>query len=442
MRITWMPALLALAGCAGATTSRSRDYDTMLGELRRAPGGGEAALAQVISADKLDRAALIRAVIARNPSITAMREAWRAALAEVPAAGALADPIASYEVAPLSIASSTAGFGQHVQITQKLPFPGKRGLAGDVAVADAAVARDELRQTTLELAELASTLYDDYALTEQDLVINDHHRMLTLQMKKAVEAQLAAGRGSTQDSLAADVELGRMAQERVMIENERAAIVARLNGLLHREPEATLPAPHDDLVAPAEPPALDELVRQAAERPDAAAVTDRIVGKQAQVEVAERAFYPDFELMGSYDSMWDMPEHRWMLGIGIEVPLQRGKRQAELDAARARVAQANAELARVRDDLRVDVFRAWRDVVASNAVVTTYDQQLLPAARAQVDAALQGFVIGRNDFTAVITAERGARELELGAFRARAELSKKRTALDRATGRLPGGGAP
>jgi hypothetical protein len=40
----------------------------------------------------------------------------------------------------------------------------------------------------------------------------------------------------------------------------------------------------------------------------------------------------------------------------------------------------------------------------------------------------------------VITAERNTRDIELGAFRARAELAKRRAALDRATGRLPGGG--
>jgi outer membrane protein TolC len=140
--------------------------------------------------------------------------------------------------------------------------------------------------------------------------------------------------------------------------------------------------------------------------------------------------------------MWDTPEHRWMVGLGIDLPLQRGRRQAELDASRARVAQATADLDRVRDAVRVDVFRARREVVAQNAIVASFDQQLLPATRAQIDAALQGFVVGRNDFTAVITAERNARELELGAFRARAELSKRRAALDRAIGRLPGGGTP
>src|SRR5437867_11024540 len=98
MRVSWISALLALAGCAGATPTRSRDVGSMLGELRRAPPSGQAALAPLVSADRLDRAALIRAVIARNPSVVAMREAWRAALAEVPAAGAVDDPMVSYEI--------------------------------------------------------------------------------------------------------------------------------------------------------------------------------------------------------------------------------------------------------------------------------------------------------------------------------------------------------
>lgn len=437
MRMYWMPALVAAAGCAGAL-DRKHDYDTMLGELQR----DVRPEAPAAFGERLDRGALVRAVLARNPSVAAMRQAWRAAMADVRRAGTLDDPTVTYEVAPLSIASTSVRFGQRVQVSQKLPWPGKRALEGDAAVAEAEVAHEDVRATQLELAELASNLYDDYALVVQELALNEHHRMLGEQMKKAAEAQLAAGRGSTQDALAAEVELGKVAQDRLALETEREATIAQLDGLLHVAPDVPLPPPVVEPVATTEPPALDALLRLAAERPDARAANERIAGGTARVESAERAFYPDFELMASYDSMWDMPEHRWMVGVGIEIPLQRGKREAAADAARARVAQASAELDRLRDDVRVAIFRARRDVVESNAVVTSYDQQLLPASRAQVDAALQGFVIGRNDFTAVIAAERSARDLEIGAARARAQLSKRRTALDKATGRLPGGGVP
>ena len=438
MHMFWMPALLAVAGCAGAL-DRKHDYDTMLGELRRdEPSRADAELP---ATSVLERGALIRAVLARNPGIAAMREAWRAAAADVRAAGTLDDPMVTYELAPLSIDSS-ARFGQRAQVSQKLPWPGKRALEGDVAVAEAEMAHQDVRAVRLELAEIASSLFDDYALVVQELDVNEHHRMITEQMKKAVEAQLAAGRGSTQDALAAEVELGRMAQERVMLETQREGVVARLDGLLHRPPDAALPAPSAVVPAVKEPPALEALLQVAAERPDALAAGERIAGNNARVEAAQRAFYPDFEVMASYDSMWDMPEHRWMIGVGIDVPLQRGKREATADAARARVAQASALLDRLRDDVKVEVFRARRDVVESNQIVTSYDQQLVPAAHAQVEAALQGFVIGRNDFTAVITAERSAREIDLGSYRARTELSKRLAALDKATGRLPGGGAP
>ncbi len=442
MRMSWMPALLAVAGCAGSL-DRTHDYDTMLGALRRddtARPDNDAALAAVTSAPALDRTALVRAVLARNPSLGAMRAAWHAAAADVRAAGTFDDPMVTYELAPLSIASS-APFGQRVQVSQKLPWPGKRAVAGDIAVADAEMAHQDVRGMTLELAAMTSDLFDDYALVQRELEVNDHHRMTAEQMKKAVEAQLATGRGSTQDALAAEVELGRMAQERVMLETARETIVARLDGLLHRAPDAPLPPPAEVTPTVADPAPLAELLARAAERPDARSASERIAGASARVEGAERAFYPDLEVMGSYDSMF-MPEHRWMVGVGIDIPLQRGKRDAELDAARARVTQATAQLDRLRDDVKVDVFSARRAVVESNAIVTSYDQQLVPATRAQVEAALQGFVTGRNDFTAVITAERSAREIELASYRARAELSKRLVALDKATGRLPGGGVP
>lgn len=437
MRMYWIPALVAAVGCA-SVLDRRHDYDTMLGELHR----DVRPEADIALGDHLDRDALVRAVLARNPSVAAMRQAWRAATADVRRAGALDDPMVTYEIAPLSIAGTSAPFGQRVQVSQKVPWPGKRGLEADVALADAEIAREELRATTLELAELASNLYDDYVLVGQELALNDHHRMLAEQMMKATQAQLAAGRGSLQDTFAAELEIGKLAQDRLGLENARDATIAQLDGLLHRAPDAPLPPPVVETAITTDPAALDALLRMAAERPDARAASKRVTSDVARVDAADRTFYPDFELMASYDSMWDMPEHRWMVGVGVEVPLQRGKREAAADAARARVAAVSSQLDRLRDDIRVAVFRARRDVVESIALIITYDQQLLPVSRAQVDAALQGFATGRNDFSTVIAAEHGIRDLEVSAARARAQLAKRRSALDKATGRLPGGGMP
>jgi outer membrane protein TolC len=63
----------------------------------------------------------------------------------------------------------------------------------------------------------------------------------------------------------------------------------------------------------------------------------------------------------------------------------------------------------------------------------------VPAARAQIDAALAGFTTGANDFPAVIGAERGYREIQLAGFRARADAWRRQAMLDRAVGHVSQG---
>jgi outer membrane protein, heavy metal efflux system len=434
--------LSVLTGCTASITSR-HDYSTMLGELRqseRARDTSASRVANLASAKALDRRVLIEAVLAANRDVESMRQAWRASLAEARGAGALDDPILSYEVAPLSITGSDAPFGQRVELRQKIPFPGKRGAAGDAAVAEAAVMRGEYDAMQLMVAELASELFDDLYLNVRAFELNEQHRKLVEQMQKVASARIASGRGSTQDALQAEVELGHLEHDRVMLETERISIVARIDGLLHRDPTAPLPMPTGDLAVPAMPPEAAVLIKTAlGEHPRKEAADARVNAAEATARSAERAYYPDLELMGSYDSMWDMPEHRWMVGVGIEIPLQRGKRAADVEAAQARVAQARAAVDSASDTIRVDVVRAQRELVEGIHVVKLYDDRLLPAARAQVDAALAGFTSGANDFPAVITAERELREIQLAAIRARTDAWKRQAALDRAIGKLSGG---
>jgi len=415
----------------------------MLRELRRdehSSASVDATVGTLVSARSLDRRALISAVLAANREVESMRQAWRAAIAAVPAAGAIDDPMASYAIAPLSLIGSDAPFGQRIELSQKLPFPGKRRFAADVAVAEAEAMRGDYRTAQLMIAELASQLFDDAFVNARALEINVHHRALLEQMRKVADARIASGRGSTQDSLQAEVELGQLERERLMLDTERIVVTARLNGLLHRDPTAPLPPPPTELGVPATPPTVSTLEQTALQiRPQKVAADAKLAGADASVRGAERAYYPDLELMASYDSMWDLPEHRWMIGVGIEIPLQRGKRGAEADAARARVAQARASIERTVDDIRVEVTRAHRELVEALAAVTLYNTRLLPAAHAQVDAALAGFTTGQNDFPAVIEAERVLRELELAAFRARADAWRRQASLDRVVGHVTGG---
>lgn len=431
---------MLLAACSAAPSARRRD--ALWTEYRRsartaeARGDGASLFAE---AEVLDRGALIESVLARNPDVDAAREGLRAALAEVDAATSLDDPMISYEVAPLSVAGE-AHFGQRVEIRQPLPFPGKRRLAGEAALAMAEAEAAEIEMVQLELAQMTSELFDDYYVVARALAINEHHRALMAEMKDSAEAQYVAGRGSQQDPIQAEVELAQLERERLGLETQRVEIVAQLNGLLHRSPEAALPPPPAELDLAAAPPGTSEELQALAleRRPQRDATQARIRAGQAEIAVAKRDYYPDFELMAGYDSMWDMPEHRWMVGIMVEIPLQRGRRRAAVEKAEADTAKMRFEDETLVDEIQVEVARAYRRVVEAEELVELNEKTLVPAVRDQLDAARAGFTSAQNDFNTVVEAEENLREAELELEMARAEVSRRRAALARAVGVIPG----
>ena len=444
--LTWVAVaaaagpLAAAAGCG--VSSGSRAYGAMLDDYARArppaPGPDDALFA---GADHLDRGALIGAVLARNPDLGAAREAWRAALARYPQATTFDDPVVSYSLAPLSIAGS-APFGQAVQVEERLPVPGRRRLAGQVALAEAEAARGAVESARVELAVMASTLYDDYWFTTRSLAINAQHAELVTGLKRAAEAQYAAARGSAQDSLEAETELVRLDHDRVMLEAGRAIAVAGLNGLLHRRPETPLPPPPDALDLPAgEPPAEATLEDEAlAARPELATQRARVRAGRAAAELARRDTYPRVGVMARYDSMRPMTEHQWMVGLSFALPVMRGTRHAAVAGAEAASARAGLAYDHDVDRIRVEVAQAYQRLMAARHLLGLYDDRLLPAARDRVGAARADFVTAKARFSEVIAAERELRDAELGREETMADVSRLTAALDRAVGRVPATG--
>lgn len=423
------PLLFMMSACADAS---SRYRGTLLDAGPR-----------VVSSDtelrlgekELDRSSLVASVLARNPGVAAARAAIRVALARYRQETSLDDPMIAYSIAPVSVVGDVT-LGHSLRIEQKLPWFGKRALAGEAVLAEAEVMRAGLEEARQRLAELASKLFDDYYVVERALEINAAHRELLIQMRASAESQYAAGRASQQDPLQADVELARVDRERIAIETERATIVAELNGMLHREPTAPLPPPPRQLTDVAPDDAGPSALR---DRPELHAQEARLRAGEVERRLAQRAYWPDISLMGEYNSMWDMSEHRWMIGLGIEVPLQRARRAAAVEEAEARIDRARDEKVALEDEIRVAVAQATARLAEARAVLELYRKRLVPTAEAQVQAARAGYIADRNEFQALIDAERGLRDIELERARAEADVHRRRAELDRASGRIAGG---
>jgi cobalt-zinc-cadmium efflux system outer membrane protein len=432
------------SGCAAATSgARPVQSPSVAAEPAATPVAPSAPndSASGLNAPVLERSAYVRAVLQRNPSLESARQGWRAALARVGQAGALDDPMLDLGVAPLSIGSSKAPFGYEVALSQRLPWFGKRGFEATAASAEAGAVKSDYQALRRDLALSALLLYEQYFFSARAVEINAHHVELMRVMRDAATAQFQSGRGSAQDPLQAEAELAHMEHDSARLASEQQVTVAQMNELLHRAPELPLPPPPRELSLIA-PPALEASGRLEADalanRSEITAARQRAEAAQARADRAGRQSYPDFTVSTSYNSMWDMPEHRWMVGLGFNLPIQTGPRAAAADEALAMRAQFESEAVRLSDAARTQVFVALKQLQESDHVVGLFEKRLLPVARAQIDAARAGFVASQNPFFAVVEAEKNLRSVELDYQMARVDCDRHRAELERALGRIPG----
>lgn len=436
--------LLAAAWLTGCAHGQRKQIDAMEHELHRAaPKPKETKAAEALLESEhdtpLEKEALVRAVLARNPSLESARLAWQAVLAQQPQATALSDPTVSYSLAPASVRSSAVRFGQVVKIEQRFPWPSTLGLAGDVVLSDAEAAQSDYEAARLDLALLASFLFDEYAKVIRLLELNAEHRQLTEDIKAAAMGQYEAGRAPQQEPLQAEVELSHVLHEEVLLDSERSVIIAKLNQLLHRAPQATLPPPERARFVPAEIGETADLQDQALERrPELKATQSRVSAREFAAELTQREFFPDLGVMGEYNSMWRETQHRWMLGVSLNIPIQIKSRRGSVDQANAELGRARADFEGLSDEVRTEVDQSRQRVLEAQHVLTLYQKRLLPAAHAQIEAARAGYETGRNSFQALIDSERSLRTLEIQYEEALATFGQKGAELARALGQTPG----
>jgi outer membrane protein TolC len=366
-----------------------------------------------------------------------MVAAWQAAAARYPQVTSLDDPLFGGTLGPASIGSKEVDFAYRLEVSQKYPFPGKLALRGQSALAETSAAGQEVEDVRLQLVESARNAFYDYYLVYRALAVNEEGLRLLREFRENAETRYRAGLVPQQDVLQADVEIGRQRERQLLLERLRQVAIARLNTLLHLPPDLPLPPP------PAEV-RLGEALSEAhvlragalARRPDLRALADRIAAEEAALGLAHKEFYPDFDVMAAYDAFWQPREKdlRPMLGVRLNLPVRKARRQAAVTEAGARVWQRRAELDRLTDQVNYEVQQAYAQVSESEQTVRLYDQTILPAARENVRAAQAAYVTGRIPFLSLIEAQRNLVELRDRYYEALADYHRRRATLERVMG--------
>ena len=378
---------------------------------------------------------LRREVLRRNPTLTAMQNAFRASVARYPQVTALDDPVFSYGLAPASVSSNDVDFGQRIELAQHFPWPGKLRLRGEVALNDAQAAEEDVEATRLQLIEATDQVFYDYYYVYRAIDINGINVELLLEFKSIADTRYAAGLGAKQDALQAEVEHQHLIHRRIVLEKIRAVTAERLNTLLNRPPETRLPPPPEGIDEVARMPLLPTLHAAAlTHRPELRALAERVRARTADVQLAQREYFPDFTIFGIYNSLWQEEDLHGLTGVAFNVPLQLDRRQAALDEARARTQEMEARLEEEHARVLFQVSSAVQDAEEAARVTHLYATSIIPATEESVAAARSGYEVGTNDFLTLIVAEKALMLAQLSYQEALTEYHQGRARVERAVG--------
>ncbi|MFO0691559.1 MAG: TolC family protein [Myxococcota bacterium] len=450
-------------------------YRALAHDLERGPSPAERTLDSgaglFTGTTTLDRRRLVEAVLERNPSLEVARQAYRAALARYPQAGSLDDPMLGMGVAPLSFGSARVHGAGRVDLAQRLPFPGKRRLRGEAALAEAEAVGRDLESMRLELATLASKLYDDWTLAARALEINQVHSALLDELHRIALARYASGEDTKPGVLKAELAVSRAMIERGELESEARLVAEQINALLHRAPGLPIPPPPpgsghtaeaaesgpSDAPPDASSPVLASeadgdarparrdadpdaaLLEEALEaRPELAAAEAREQAAAKRVELAVREFLPDFTVVGAYDRLWQESPLAPYVGVQLNVPLQLGRRRAALEESQAELERSRQQRLALEDEVRFAVGSAALRLDQARRAERLVRDRLLPAASEQVAATRTAYAAGASSVLDLLEALRELHELELEHETALVRIPQRRAELDRALGRTPG----
>jgi outer membrane protein TolC len=370
-----------------------------------------------------------------------MVAAWQAASTRYPQVTSLEDPQCGATAGPGTIAPDDPGveFAYRLEISQKLPYPGKLQLKGQNALAEASAAGRDVDDIRLQLVESARTAFYDYYLVDRALEVNEDSLRLLRDFRKNAQTRYQTGLVPEQDVLQADVEIGREQDRRLELEQMRQVAIARINTLMHFSPDSPLPPAPKQLDVNEELPDAQTLRATAlARRPDLQALADRIAAEEALLALAHKEFYPDFEPFFMYDRfMGNVSDNRdlaTMLGVRLNLPVYRQRRYAAVAEAEARIAQRRAELARLSDQVNYQVQEAYARVERSEKSVRLYRDTILRAADANVKAAQSAYVTGKVPFLSLIEAQRNVVGLRDRYYEALADYFRRRATLERVIG--------
>ena len=387
---------------------------------------------------------LIEEALQNNPEITAARLKWEAFKEKIPQAYALEDPMLSFGIVNLPTNFSFRDEDMtsvEFSISQKIPFPGKRPLMKEMAEIEAEAVAKEIQAKVHQIMRDVTVAYFELSHIERTSEVTQRNKGILEGIAKIAEGRYSVGEGIQQDVVKAHVEISKMVDELIMLDQRRKAVEAKLNALLDRSPDAVLGKP-EEVVVRKFPYTVEELQTIAVDsNPTLQAMKKMIESKEKAYALAKKDYYPDFKLLFAYGARADMPDgtdRRNMLTGMVEVNIPifyKSKQDRKVAEAKADLQVAEAQYRAMKNEVFYMITEMATMIQRIEKQIELYKTGIIPQTSLQIESALSAYRVNKADFMTLLDSRMTLYKYELEYHQALTEFEKNAASLGAAIGK-------
>ncbi len=390
----------------------------------------------IFAEDTLTLKAAVEEALKSNPEILSAKRGYEAAGAKVPQELLPEDPMFeySYDEMRAGVPDLMGKPMRSYSISQKIPFPTKLILRSKMASKESKILFQAYKEKERDVIARVKSSYFGLWAVEENIGITKESEALLEQFYSSASARYSIGKAYQQDALKAEVELARVQNSLVLLEQKREIAAAKLNILMNKDPRTELVI-GEAAGTPAVEIPLDELSAMAKEkRPRLKAFRLAIEkGKDAYM-LAWNEFLPDFS--AKYEQMIvDGSGDKWAGMLGVSVPIWFWVKQS------SGVKQMKSELDMIKAEYNVmenmalfEVKEAYAKVMAQKKLAEIFAASFVPQAEAALKASLAGYEAGQIDFLNLLDSQRMLLDIKIERNEIFAELEIAKAELEKAVG--------
>ncbi len=389
---------------------------------------------------------LIDEALQKNPEILAAKQKWEVFKEKVPQASALPDPMLGLGIINLPTNFSFKDEDmtmKEVSISQMFPYYGKRKLMGEMAGKEAEAVFNEIEEKANRIIKEVKATYYDLSHVYRTTEVVERNKRILEDFAKIAETRYALGEGIQQDVLKAHVEVSKMVDELIMLDQRKRALEAKLNSLLNRSTEARVGEPEEVTFRKLQF-TVEELQEIASDvNPTLKGMKKMIEAKQKAYALAKKEYYPDFNFKFAYGQRDNSPgpevmKRRDMLSGMMEVNLPifyKSKQDRKVAETKADIFNWEAQYRGMKNEIFFMITDMAAMIQQRERQYELYKTGIIPQAGLQVNSAMSAYRVNKADFMTLLDSQMTFYKYELEYHLALTEYEKSAANLEAIVGK-------